>query len=70
MSPYTQTWERAGLTQAFAPTLALVRIIAEEFSRATAAAHRYERLKRAGRGGSGCAADAARQVFVEFYADE
>ena len=64
MSPYAQTWGRAGL--AFAPAWTLVRTLAEEFTRATAAAHRHERLKHGPRGG--VAPDAARRIFLEFYA--
>jgi hypothetical protein len=49
---------------AFAPVLPFVLAIVEEFSRATAAAHRYEQLKRMARGYDDREADVARRIFT------
>jgi hypothetical protein len=56
---------RAG--PALAPGLAFVLAIATEFRRATAAVHRYERLKRMARAGDDPAASTARRIYMEFY---
>jgi hypothetical protein len=53
----------------FAPGLAFVLAIAEEFSRAAAATHRYDQLKHAARAHGEPAADIARRIYTEFYAD-
>ena len=55
--------------QAFAPVLPFVLAIAEEFSRATAAGHRYEQLKRTAWAYDDRRADVARRIFMEFYSD-
>jgi hypothetical protein len=55
--------------QAFAPLLPFVLAVADEFSRATAAAHRYEQLKRTAWAYDDRAADVARRIFMEFYSD-
>ena len=52
---------------AFAPLLPFVLAIAEEFSRANAAAYRYEQLKRRARAHDDRKADVARHIFMEFY---
>jgi hypothetical protein len=52
--------------------IGFLRAVGAEFQRAAAAAHRYERLKRAGAGALARAgilpADIPRRVFEEFYA--
>jgi hypothetical protein len=55
--------------QVFAPLLPLVLAVAEEFSRATAAAHRHEQLKRMARAYDDREADVARRILMEFYSD-
>ena len=70
--PLASVWKLSRSTlpgQAFAPLLPFVLAIAEEFSRATAAAHRYEQLKRMARAYDDRAADVARRIFMEFYSD-
>lgn len=69
-SPRTSVWKLSRFTlsgQAFAPLLPFVLAIAEEFSRATAAAHRYEQLKRMARAHGDSETDVARRIFMEFY---
>jgi hypothetical protein len=53
----------------FARGLMFVLAIAEEFRRAAAATHRYDQLKHAARARGEPAADIARRIYVEFYAD-
>jgi hypothetical protein len=53
----------------FAPGLTFVLAIAEEFSRAAAATHRYDQLKHAARPRGESADDIARRIYAEFYAD-
>ena len=68
--PLASVWKLSRSTlsgQAFAPLLPFVLAIAEEFSRATAAAHRYEQLKRMARAYDDREADVARRIFTEFY---
>jgi hypothetical protein len=65
-------WKQSRSTlsgQAFAPLLPFVLAVAGEFSRATAAAHRYEQLKRTAWAYDDRAADVARRIFMEFYSD-
>jgi hypothetical protein len=47
----------------------LVLVILAEFTKAVAAAHRYERLKYLALEGDDPAATNARRVYMEFYAD-
>ena len=70
VTPRISVWDRsrsAVPAQAFAAGLALVLAIATEYRRAVAAAHHYERLKRAARAPDDPAASPARRVYVEFY---
>ena len=70
--PLASVWKLSRSTlsgQAFAPLLPFVLAVAEEFSRATAAAHRYEQLKRTAWAYDDRAADVARRIFMEFYSD-
>ena len=65
-------WKKSRSTlsgQAFAPLLPFVLAVAGEFSRATAAAHRYDQLKRTAWAYDDRAADVARRIFMEFYSD-
>ena len=71
-SPLASVWKLSRSTlsgQAFAPLLPFVLAIAEEFSRATEAAHRYEQLKRMAGAYDDRAAGVARRIFMEFYSD-
>lgn len=54
-------------SQAIAAGWAFVLAVAEEFRRATAAAHRYEQLKRMARAGDEPELNAARRIYTEFY---
>jgi hypothetical protein len=68
----SSVWKESRSTlsgQAFAPLLPLVLAVVEEFSRATAAAHRYEQLKQTAWAHDDRAADVARRIFMEFYSD-
>ena len=56
-------------TAAFVPGWGLVVVVAEEFGRAIAAAHRYEELKRMARPCDGPEVDVARRIYTEFYSD-
>ena len=70
--PLASVWKlsRSALSgEAFAPVLPFVLAIAGEFGRATAAAHRYEQLKRTAWAYDDRAADVARRIFMEFYSD-
>jgi hypothetical protein len=49
--------------------LTFVFAIVEEFRRAAAATHRYDQIKHAGRARGEPAADIARRIYAEFYAD-
>jgi hypothetical protein len=48
--------------------LELVIVVVLELQRATAAAHRFQELKRAAPGRSNPAAEAARRIYAAFYA--
>jgi hypothetical protein len=68
--PHSSVWERSRPTvpgQIFAPVLAFVLAVAAEFRRATAAAERYEQLRRTARACDDPEASPARRVYVEFY---
>ena len=68
--PHTSVWKLSCFTlsgEVFARVLPFVLAIAEEFSRATAAARRYEQLKRMARAHGDSEADVARRIFMEFY---
>jgi hypothetical protein len=54
--------------QAFAAVWAFVLALAEEYRRATAAAHRYEQLRRMARTRDDPETNAARRIYLEFYA--
>lgn len=72
LPPRNSVWERTGSIvpdQAFAPGLAFVLAVAAEFRRATAAAGRYEQLRRMARAYDDPEAGPARQVYVEFYSN-
>jgi hypothetical protein len=49
--------------------LTFVFAIVEELRRAAAATHRYDQLKHAARARGEPAADIARRIYIEFYAD-
>jgi hypothetical protein len=52
-----------------APVFRLVLAIIAEFRRAIAATERYEQLRYSARASNDIDADAARRVYVEFYAE-
>lgn len=47
----------------------LVLAVVAEFTKAVAAAHRYERLKHLALEGDDPAATSARRIYMEFYSD-
>jgi hypothetical protein len=53
----------------FRSGMAFVLAVAAEYRRATAAARRYEELKRMARAPDDPAANAARRIYMEFYFD-
>jgi hypothetical protein len=68
-APILEQRRAADPSAGFAPGLTLVLVIAEEFRRAAAATHRYDQLRHTARARGEPAADIARRIYVEFYAD-
>jgi hypothetical protein len=71
-SPHASVWERSRSAipaELLASGLAFVLVVAAEFSRAIAAAHRYDQLKTSSAPTWRPAANTARRIYMEFYSD-
>jgi hypothetical protein len=70
--PRASVWERsrsAVPAELLASGLAFVLVVAAEFSRAIAAARRYDQLKKRSAPTQRTAANIARRIYMEFYSD-